>query len=324
MISEHSAWHIKDSSKLSDFLDCRRQYMYKHILGWRPEVPSHDAYFGEAWHKAREHMLINGYDDTLGAFNAFMEHYRLEYDEETDDMFKPKNPEGALAGILRFPEVYPRDLRENKVLFTEVSGSVPVDERRVIYFRMDSVLQNIETGMIFSLDHKTTSEKNLVSRYWEDAFFLGIQGGTYTHCLYCMFPIEQVKGVEFCGAGFAHLKRGSKDRSAGYHVTFKRVPTWKTKDQMNTWLWNTIDLLDEIERETDRLMHCHEDDRVLMAFPLNPNSCTKYFGCPFHDYCMTWSNPLQHCFEPPLGFIREFWDPTEMETTHKMNLEWKE
>ena len=82
------------------------------------------------------------------------------------------------------------------------------------------------------------------------------------------------------------------------------------------------DLLDELDREMDRLFRCKEEDTVLMAFPMNPKSCSAYRGCQFHDFCLSWSNPLQRCYEPPLGFKEEFWDPSQMDTTVKKDLEW--
>ena len=72
----------------------------------------------------------------------------------------------------------------------------------------------------------------------------------------------------------------------------------------------------------DRLHHCKEGDNVLMAFPMNNGSCTKYKGCPYYDFCLAWQNPLQRAYEPPLGFRTEFWNPSEMETTNKKDLEW--
>jgi len=138
-----------------------------------------------------------------------------------------------------------------------------------------------------------------------------------------MFPIEEVLGIEFCQVGFEYLKRGSKNRSAGYHTTLQRVPAFKTPDQMNVWLWTVNDILDDIDADMDKLHDCNENDPVLMAFRMNPGSCTNYRGCPFHDYCLAWSNPLQQCHTPPLGFRVEFWDPSAMQTTIKKNLEWK-
>lgn len=319
-IEPHPTWDFKDPSKMSTFLTCKRKFFYEYLLGWRHEIQSHDAYFGEAWHKAREHMLLHGYDDTLGAYEAFEQHYRLEYDEESDDMHRPKTPEGVLMALMEFPKVYNHDLDDNRVHYTEISGTVPVDEKRVMHFRMDSVLERVSDGMIWSMDHKTTKR---FSRQWEDYFFLSLQTGTYTHCLYCMYPIDRVKGVEYCGTCFEFLQRASKISPAGYRISFKRVPAWKTPEQMNSWLWEINDLLDDLEREMDRLYHCSDDDRVMMAFPRNPESCTKYFGCIFHDFCMSWSNPLQHCFDIPLGFRLEYWDPAAMETTNKKELKWK-
>jgi hypothetical protein len=265
-------------------------------------------------------MLIHGYDDIQGAFNSFMEHYRKEFDDESDELYRPKDPTAVLLAIMKFQEERQSDLTENELLLTETSGSVPIDEKRVLYYRMDSVLRRKGDDKIFSWDHKSTKR---FSRTWSEQFFLSVQNGTYTHCMYCMYPIEQVIGVEFCGTQFEYLSRGSKDRAAGYHVTFQRVPAFKSPDQMNVWLWSVNDACDNIERELDRLSHCKEDDPVMMAFPINPQSCTKYFGCMFHDYCLSWPNPLQRCYEPPLGFVQEFWDPRTLETTNKIDLEWK-
>jgi hypothetical protein len=298
------------------------------VLGWALDAPAHDTHFGACWHMAREHQLLYGYDDIEGAYNAFINEYRKEFDPETDNLYLPKTPTAVLNALNVFARENKRDLIDNDVVeidgtkMTEISGTVPVDDNRFLCYRLDSIMRRKEDGKIFSWDHKTTSEKYLVGRQWADQFYLGIQNGTYTHCLYCMFPIEDVLGIEFCGVGFAFLKRGSSTRPAGYHISTRRVPAYKTPEQMNAWLWLVNDLLDDIEREFDRLSHCSENDSVLMAFPMNPSGCGAFRGCPYHDYCISWSNPLQRSDEPPLGFKVEFWNPLDMETTNKINLEW--
>lgn len=323
MITEQPTWSIKDSSKLSDWLDCPRMYFFKHMLGWQVDRPNHDTYFGECWHRAREHQLLHGYEDVEGAYLAFINHYRKEFPPETDDLYRPKDPIAVGMALQKFAEERPNDLVDNEALFTEISGTVPVDEKgRVLHYRMDSILKRYD-DKIFSWDHKSASEKSMNYRYWAEDFFLSIQTGTYTHCLYCMYPIEQVIGIEYCGTSFAYLTKNSRVRPAGYHIGFKRIPAWKTPDQMNVWLWSVIQYLDDIERETDRLFHCSENDQVMQAFPMNPRSCSKYYGCPFHYYCISWSNPLRAAEEPPLGFKIEFWDPSAMKTTNKKNLTWK-
>lgn len=327
-LTEHPEWYIRDSSKIDDYIACARKYFYAHILGWRPDVPSHDLYFGQAWHLAREHQLLYGYDDIIGAHGKFMGYYRQHFPPDTDSLYAPKTPTAALAALIKFSEERRNDLIENRLVeiggvkMTEIAGTVPVDEKRVLHYRMDSILERVSNGRIFSWDHKTTKEKYIVGRQWQEQFHLSIQNGTYTHCLYCMFPIDQVDGVEFCGTGFEFLMRGSSKRSAGYHATLVRVPTFKTPDQMNVWLWTVNDKLDDIDRDMDRLSHCSEGDSVMMAFSMNPKSCTDYKGCPFHDFCIAWPNPLQRCGFPPTGYRVEFWDPSKMEAKNVKNLTW--
>jgi hypothetical protein len=326
MIPSHPSWDIKDSSKLDDYNRCHRYYFYHYLLGWTLDRPEHDLIFGDAFHRAREHQLLFGYDDIPDAYNAFETVYRKDFPVETDPLYQPKTPASVLNALVNFAQLYSRDLADNEVVeldgkkMTEIAGTVPVDEKRVLHYRMDSIMRRIEDQKIFSWDHKTTSGKWIHDTRWDNELYLSIQNGTYTHCLYCMFPIEQVLGVEFVKTGFEYLERGSAKRLAGYYSTTRRVPAFKSPEQMNTWLWTVNDLLDELDRDMDRLSHASEGDEVLMAFRMNPKSCTNYRGCEFHDYCLAWQNPLRRCQEPPIGFIARWWDPSEREATVKKNL----
>jgi hypothetical protein len=116
--------------------------------------------------------------------------------------------------------------------------------------------------------------------------------------------------------------RGSKLRGQGYHIDFLRVPAFKPPDQMNAWLWTVNNLCDELSYEMDRLDKCSETDQVLMAYTMNDTSCTDFYGCPMHDFCISWHNPLQRAAEPTLGFREEHWNPADMETRNKRNLKW--
>jgi hypothetical protein len=329
-LTEHPTWSIKDSSKLDDYIRCPRYYFYYYILGWNLDIPAHDLVFGDCFHKSREYQLLNGYDDIQGAYEAFLIPYRNEFDESTDELYRPKNPVAVLNALMEFSNRYSYDLVENEVVeidgkkMTEISGTVPVDEKRFLHYRMDSIMRRLDDGKIFSWDHKTTSGKWIHDTRWDNELFLSIQNGTYTHCLYCMFPIELVLGVEFVKTGFEFLLRGSANRPAGYHATTRKVPAFKTPDQMNVWLWTVNAILDDIECDMDRLFHCTENDQVLMAFRMNPNACTDYKGCMYHDYCLSWPNPIRSCYEPPLGFIERFWNPAEREARVIKDLKWKE
>jgi len=127
-ITEHLEWNIRDSSKLTDFDSCARQYFYRHILGWVPEFPNHDLHFGECWHRAREYQLLNGYDQYLDAYMVFLEHYRTAYSPETDSIYTYKSPTGVLNALKKFHDDRSLDLVENEVVvldgkkMTEISG----------------------------------------------------------------------------------------------------------------------------------------------------------------------------------------------------------
>lgn len=319
-LQSHPTWSIIDSSKLDTFQECKRKFFYEYILGWRPDIPPHDLHFGQAWHEAREYQLIHGYDKVEEAHQAFLTYYRTEFPPNTDFLFVPKTPEAVQVALQKFADERMDDLSLNELLLTETSGTVPINHNGdKLHYRIDSILRN-SSGQIFSWDHK--SKKNAFNRQWADKFQLSIQNGTYTHCLYCLYDIPDVLGIEFCGTSFEYLKRGSKARAQGYHINFQRVPSFKPPDQMNAWLWTVNDLYSDLMREMDRLHHCSVNDQVMMAFPMVTTSCTNYFGCRYHDYCISWQNPLRRCEEPPLGFKLEYWNPSEMETTNKRDLEW--
>jgi hypothetical protein len=328
LLIPNPAWEVKDSSKLDDWYGCPRMYFYRHILGWKLSIPAHDLHFGSCWHEAREYGLLNGYDDVEGAYNAFITEYRKEFSQETDSLYSPKNPAAVLSALLalsRDPYLL-SDLQENEVVeingnkMTEISGTVPISETRVLHYRMDSIMRRKEDEMIFSWDHKTTTENYIKYDSWVNQFYLSVQNGTYTHCLYCMFPIEKVLGVEFYGVGFTYLSRGSAARPQGYYATFKKAPVYKTPEQMNVWLWNVNRICADIDYEMEILDKCKEDDNVMMAYPMNPKHCTSYRGCIYHDFCMSWPNPLQRCQDPPIGFEVEFWRPDEKASKNIINL----
>ena len=86
-IVEDPTWHIRDSSKLTDYMACPRMYFFSHILGWKLDMPAHDLHFGTCWHEAREYQLLHGYDDVAGAYEKFITKYREVFDPETDSIY---------------------------------------------------------------------------------------------------------------------------------------------------------------------------------------------------------------------------------------------
>lgn len=324
----HPAWDILDSSKLDDFIGCPRYYFFAHILGWRVDQPAQDLWFGDCWHVGREYQMVNGYVEISGAFKAFLTKYRTKFPQSTDDIYIPKTPLAAMTGYVKYAEEFQHELMDFEVVtdsdgrkLTEISGTVPISDNRVLHYKMDSIVRQLSTGRIQSWDHKHTSFKWWQNPKWDNEYYLSLQNGTYTHCLYCLFPINLVDGVSFRKIGFEYLKRGSANRDPGFYAHIRNIDAFKNPDQMDVWLNNTLMIVEELDREMDHLHHCTEGDSVMLAFRQNPKHCTAYRGCQFHDFCLSWKNPLQRCYQPELGFKVEFWDPRERVTTVHKDLE---
>ena len=310
-IPYHPTWEVVDPSKLNDFITCPRMYFYSHMLGWKSEMPNNHLVFGSAWHEAMEHLLLNGYSGASirDAQEKLTQYYRKEFPEETDEIFSPKTPDRATLALVEYTTKYPRDFDNFEVLYTEVSGTVPITNKKIMHFRMDDVLKHVK-GYYFSLEHKTGSYLN---NQWRMQWPLSMQAGTYIHSLYCLYPQELVRGIEINGTFFKRTKAPLFD--------FERVPVWKLPHQMRSWYATVNYWINQLESETGILADEVDSSSVMHSFPMNPTNCSKYFGCPFHDFCCSWQNPLQHCFEPPLGMKVEFWDPRDRPSTKEMEFD---
>lgn len=290
---------VIDNSKLTTFMDCPRQFFYSHVLGWRVDdkFDKFHLIFGEAWHRAVEVVDILGFTNEAveKAYQAFLEEYTKSFglDETPHDA---KTPGNALFALATYAETY--KAAGFKPIYTEIAGVVPISDTRLIHFRLDEVAE--KDGYFYFIDHKTGSQD---SRPWRDQWATSSQMSTYTHAMYCHFEPEKVWGGRVRGAIFTKTKR----------CTHIEVPVYKTMAIMNAWLHNTNYWFERLEVEFDKLSRAKASDPVLEAFPLNTQSCTKYFGCKFQPFCTSWANPLQRCQTVPSDFVVEHWDPRARE-----------
>lgn len=301
-IPTHETWEITDSTKLTEYMTCPRSYFYKYVLGWDSEEPNIHLVFGSAWHLAMEHLLLNGYgaQAILEAYNLLEEYYRQYFPPSMDEVHAPKIPGNAFNALLGYVEHWKDDRHET--LYTEISGTVGMGTSRVfntprqLHFRQDSILRT-EVG-IKSREHKTGST---LSRVWRDQWLLSVQTGVYNHVLHCFFgdTEEPIAGVEINGTIFNKTK-----------TQYERVPVYRSPDNMQNWFWNVNHHMDNLERDFVNLSQCSDNHDVMMAFPMNTTACTKFYGCPYHDFCAAWGNPIQHAMEVPVGLMVNFWDPT--------------
>ena len=313
-IEKHYTWDILDSSKIQTFMECPRKFFYSYIVGWEKDIPNVHLIFGEAWHRAMEHLTLNGHgaESVNKAFEKFDSYYTKEMSKKPENATSifghdiadapvvdtsKKNSNTALMGLVKYVKTFPEDAKHN-VLHTEVSGKVPVADDRFVHFRLDTILET-EEG-ILTLDHKTGSK---FSMSWAAKWELSLQMATYIHVLYTVFPFEKVYGAKINGAFFT-----AKD------VSFERVPVRKTKDMLTAWLAQINYYIDMIQWNTEKLLEEDNEEKSYMeSFPMNTQSCTNYGLCPFHGMCTSWSNPLRKIKTIPIGFKEKRWDPTKRE-----------
>jgi hypothetical protein len=298
---------ILDSTKLQDFSACRRYGMYQHVFGWRSEAPNNHLVFGDAWHQAMEHLLLNGYSSQSisDAYQLLEDRYRADFDLPSDEVYFPKIPRVALPALAKYCMEYKEEDADFATLHTEVAGSVPIMYGCRLHFKLDSILKRVSTGMISSREHKTGSR---LSDAWRSQWGMKIQTGNYQHVLACMYPPEQIEGIAINGAIFtAGLKKAGE-------VRYERVPVKRSNEMMEVWLRNVSALANEIVIDiadlrlwTDKILA----DPVLMQFPMNTENCSGYSGCRYMDFCKSWPNPLRYIDTIPTGFMQYYWNPMD-------------
>ena len=296
----HKTWEIFDSSKIQCFISCPRHYFYRYILGWTAEQTSIHLVFGEGWHRAMETLLKEGYtiQSVEKGYNIFLSYYRQFFTEIEDANNYPKSPNSIKPSLLEYIGKWGRQDEGQDVKYTEIAGTVPVNEKRVIHFRMDSVIDTPKG--IISLEHKTGSR---LTAGWYDQWMVKVQTGTYLHVLSSLYNPESVYGVIINGAIF---RKGKND--------YVRHPIRLHIDMMNVWLWEINHYIDMVEWNMYELSQTSESDKVMCAFPRNGEYCTKWGRtCEFHDFCTVWANPLQRCHEIPIGLRQEWWNPADKE-----------
>ncbi len=360
-IPQHKSWWVIDSTKMQEFQDCPRQYMFKRLFGWAPIAENLHLVAGSAFHDGMEYLLVNGIrieslkgaiDITLktyyekltkivneerpipsefmikllesislagdesavtpeGLYIASLKYYQTYYKSYKDKVNRPKSPGDLILVYIHYIITHAKDSETREVIHTEVYGTVPIDERRVMHFRIDAILKD-ELGL-FVQEHKTLSQ---ISNKWNNKWPTKIQIGTYLHALHMLFPHAEIKGLEINGMCLYMDEVLGGDKPHGKQVVV-RVPISKSKELMAAWLWTVRHWYDLIEWNMEQFKDASPNDDILACFPMNGESCDKYFGCMFQPYCNLWSNPLKHALEPPPGFKIDWWSPADKEETAK-------
>jgi len=301
-------------------MECPRKYFYKYMLGWKRKSGNIHLDFGSAIHLALEHFNNlrknngRGYrltdQDIADAVRIFRMSYRENHPAYDDKYVKPKDYETGKDAIICYAEEYDFEDGKEELLYTETTGAVAVDENILMHYKCDIITKD-DRG-IFPRDYKTSQR---MSDLWSMDFVLRIQMGTYIHAVRCTFPdqVDHVWGMEV--RGIFLYKAMSSDRKYG-NIDFKNVAVRKSSSDMEVWRQTVIAWTDALRNDMDDLEYCDAEQPTMVAFPMNPTSCTNYGGCPFHDFCSVWPNPLSRVEKPPMDFEVNFWDPRKQQDNY--------
>ena len=303
IIEPSPTWDIIDSSKLSTYMDCPRQFFYKYVLGWERDYPNNHLVFGTAWHAAVEHLLLNGYNDAslTEAKFIFLQYYRDQLPEESDELYSPKRPTDAFNALDLYVKHFKNDLHKYEILYTEVGGIALIGEDSPMHFKIDAIARLKELGKNLILDHKTSQRK---MSNWSSSWQLKTQLLFYLHVLYCLYPSDEIEGARVRGSFFYKSKEN----------TFDEAVIKKDPNQMQAWINSCNHWYNSLKYDMELLSDCDGNDVAMDAFPQNDQACEKYYGCPFLDMCNAWPNPIQHAETPPIGMRVRYWDPRDIPT----------
>lgn len=296
---------VHDSSKTQSFMQCPRGYFFSHVLGYKQDSPNIHLIFGSAWHDGLETLQIEGFNAKglekamikfIETFDSEMAKYRDPLAEQllgesSMNESKQKNIATGIEGLKEYFLTFKNEPHE--VLHTEVVGTAPISEERVITVKLDTIYRDKETGKIWSKEHKTTGR---LTQAWRDQWSGKFQINAYSYFLQVLFG-EDTGGVLVNGAVFR-----TKDRE------FVRIPIPANVKNHIQWVYQANHWLDLIEWNFKQLAETKESDPSMNCFPPNSEYCS-IFGCRYGGLCHEWANPLRYLDRIPSGYKIEFWDP---------------
>lgn len=298
-VEYHPTWNIIDASKLSVLMRCEREFFFRHVLGWQIVAPNHDLVFGQAVHHAMDVLLRSGltHDSVGPAYDAFIKYYRRFYGPQTDGDHRYKSPGNAQVMLEAYVDNYRRTDAEDVITQTEIFGQLPYNEVDMIAFKMDVIFHNPYKfgGRYAMYEHKTASA---LYSYWEPSWFLKIQPHLYNVALAQYFGGENVFGTFINGLVMTKTPN------------FSRVPVEYDERFAEAFLNELAVHMSMLEQHFDLLSQDNARNNYMRSFPKRESGCVRYQRmCEYCGICSTASNPLRQIGNPPVGFVREFWDP---------------
>ena len=322
LIPSHPSHERIDSTKLTTYMECPRKFFWRFLLGLRSKNSEYDLLFGQWYHEAMYHLIVNGYsaNSVKQAVHIFNDLYQEEFgrmapEEHALLNHKAKTPDNVARALTFYAARYGGE--QHSVIAAEVPGTVMVSIKpeRYLHYICDALLVT-KDGLLVR-DYKTSGWG--LDENWALQWEISAQIGTYHHAGSLLAAEMKLPflGVEVDGVCFRNppkTRLDGKPYAGQKDVEFRRHLILRSARSMSAWLDDTNQWYSRLEEDKARLEADSADNATMKAFPKNPTACSHFGLCRYHALCLSRHNPLQYnCTEPPVGFKQEFWDPTKKE-----------
>ena len=286
------AW---DATSLDSAQRCMRYYYYTMIRGVKKKETNVHLLFGGIYASALEQFYkLRAKGATIEeALRVIVKEAMVaSWDKENDKPYQfdhaAKTRPNLIRTIIWYIEEFGEEddsgfttyHKQNGEPAVELSFAIELSDDIVYCGHLDRVVQM--AGKSYVMDQKTTG--GTIGPYYFDTFNPNNQMSGYALAGQMILQTP-VKGVVIDAA-----------QIAVNFTRFERGVTLRTKDQLEEWLDNTIKFINKA-REWTRAEY----------FPMNPNNCGNYGGCPFRIVCSR-SPSLRDNFLKS-DFTEHFWDP---------------
>lgn len=288
------AW---DATSLDASQRCLRYYYYALILGITPKHKSVHLIFGGIYASALETFYKlraagESYDNALNS--VVRQALTTSWDKENNVPLVFDSTVKTRANLIRTLVWYLEEFGdeddsntktyhlENGQPAVELSFTVELSEDILYCGHLDRVVD--QGGALFVLDQKTTA--STISPFFFSSFKPSNQMSGYSYAGQIILK-SPISGVIIDAAQIMATA-----------TRFERGVTTRTKDEIEEWRVGAIESIKVAQHFTEKNL-----------FPMNPNSCGNYGGCPYRSICSAPPKVRENFIKS--DFVAHNWDPVK-------------
>lgn len=269
---ESQCW---DNFALSCHRNCPTYYYYRIERGVvKPGISKTAADFGAAIHSALEYWYGNGMtqEAAVKAVEVFIQEF-APHQSDTDD----KRTSGkGIEILLKYFDKYRNE--PFNVIKPELGGVVELGPY-LYSFRIDLIVEWQSPRGVFGFDHKTTSSLNRM---------LAKPNNQFTGYIYALSQYyDNLLGYILNAIG-VYKTSTSVNKATGRkeeREILKRLPTSRTRRELDDWVKRTISRIEDIHRDSERGFDTIDHHAA--------EFCQAYNGlCPYLELCQA-QDPFQ-------------------------------